>query len=84
MHSLIPGCISCLLFLIAISVNGERLCVHGHVEEDREQEFVVNGHGDEAALVELGRRLADHDAQADPPQQEQELHCNLRERKQKN
>lgn len=46
---------------------------HGHVEEDGEQELVVDGHGDESALVEFGRSLPHHDAQTDPPQQEQEL-----------
>ena len=48
---------------------------HGDVEEDGEEELVVDGHGDEPALVELGRGLPHHDAEADPPQQEQELHC---------
>ena len=48
---------------------------HGDVEEDGEEELVVDGHGDEPALVELGRRLPHHDAQPDAPQQEQELHC---------
>ena len=48
---------------------------HRYVEEDGEEELVVDGHGDEPALVELGRRLPHHDAQPDAPQQEQELHC---------
>ena len=47
---------------------------HGHVEEDGEKELVVDGHGDEPALVELGGRLPDHDAEPDPPNQEDELH----------
>ncbi len=49
---------------------------HGDVEEDGEEELVVDGHRYEAALVELGGRLPHLDAQADTPQQEQELHCN--------
>ena len=57
------------------SINlGERL--HGHVEEDGEQELVVNGHGNEATLVEFGWSFADDDAQPDAPHQDAHLHCN--------
>ena len=49
------------------------ICLHGNVEEDREQELVVDGHRDKPALVELARRLPHPDTQPDTPQQEQEL-----------
>ena len=48
--------------------------LHGYIEEDGEEELVVNRHRDEAALVELRGGLPHLDAQADTPQQEQELH----------
>lgn len=48
--------------------------LHGDVEEAGEQELIVDGHRDEAALVELRRRLPHHDAQANAPGQEQDLH----------
>ena len=48
--------------------------LHGHVEENGEEELVVDGHRDEAALVELGRRLADDDTQPDAPDEDHHLH----------
>jgi hypothetical protein len=48
---------------------------HGNVEEHRQQEFVVNGHGDEAALVELGGGLPHYDAQTNSPHKEHDFHC---------
>ena len=51
-----------------------RIYSHGDIEEDGEEELVVDGHGDEAALVELGGGLPHLDAQPDTPQQEQKLH----------
>ncbi len=50
---------------------------HGDVEEEGEQRLVVDGPADEAALVELGRSLSHHDAQADPPQEQAQLSCQV-------
>ena len=61
------------LFSLSLSVVSHS---HGDVEEDREEELVVDGHGDEPALVELGGGLADHDAQPDAPQKKEKLHWN--------
>ena len=47
--------------------------LHGHVEEDGEQELVVDGHGYEPALVELARSLPDHDAEPDAPKEKEKL-----------
>ena len=47
--------------------------LHGHVEEDGEQELVVDSHGYEPALVELARSLPDHDAEPDAPQEKEKL-----------
>jgi hypothetical protein len=57
---------------------GIQYFLHGYIEEDGEEELVVNCHGDEAALVEFRGSLPHLDAQADTPQQEQELHWNNR------
>jgi hypothetical protein len=48
--------------------------LHGDVEEDGEEKLVVDGHGDEARLVELRRRLAHADAQPNAPHQQHHLH----------
>ena len=47
--------------------------LHGHVEEDGEQELVVDGHGYEPALVELAGSFPDHDAESDAPEEEKKL-----------
>ena len=67
------GCIVLYLYTVQC-VQCTALYSHGDIEEDGEEELVVDGHGDEAALVELGGGLAHLDAQPDAPQQEQELH----------
>ena len=45
------------------------------IEQDSQQKFVVDGQGDELALVELRRRLSHHNAQADSPHQKQHFGC---------
>ena len=54
---------------------------HGNVEEEREEELVVNGHGYELGLVELRGRLSHHDAEPDAPRQKHHLHWGRREGK---
>lgn len=41
--------------------------LHGDIEEASQQEFIVDGHGDEAALIEFGRRLPHHNTKAHTP-----------------
>ena len=48
--------------------------LHGHIEEEREQKLVVDGHGNESGFVEFRGRLSDDDAQPDAPNQEGHLH----------
>jgi len=48
--------------------------LHGDVEEDGEEKFVVDGHRDETRLVELRGRLAHADAQPNTPHQQHHLH----------
>ena len=44
--------------------------LHGDVEEEAEQRFVVDGPADEATFGELRRRFSHHDAQPNSPQQQ--------------
>ena len=53
--------------------------LHGHVKEDGQEKLVIDGHGDESALVKFGRSLPHHDTQADTPEQKQKF--NWKEKK---
>jgi len=53
--------------------------LHGHIEEAGEQELIVDGHRNEATLVEFRGRLPHHDAQTNAPGQKQDLHWEMGE-----
>ena len=69
------GCVLCLTLILKYGIIKYFDCLHGNIEKDGEEELIVNCHGDEAAFIELGGSLPDHDTQSDAPQQYHQLHC---------